>query len=129
MNDGGEIVGMVDVFKFIYVIFEQINMMGIGVDNEGLVWNKFWFLFDYEIEFMVFGDGFYYYIYYICFVMFFDMFCDRINDSVVFGDLVSYVGVDLFFYSVVVFIIFEFFFSEILFVFKFKVFSGCVYCL
>jgi CBS domain-containing protein len=56
MNDGGEIVGMVDVLKLTYATLEQINTMGTG-DNEGPAWNKFWLSLDHETESMVSGDG------------------------------------------------------------------------
>lgn len=56
MNDGGEIVGMVDVLKLTYATLEQINTMGSG-DSEGPAWNKFWLSLDHETESMVSGDG------------------------------------------------------------------------
>lgn len=56
MNDGGEIVGMVDVLKLTYATLEQINTMGT-TDNEGPAWNKFWLSLDHETESMVSGDG------------------------------------------------------------------------
>ena len=56
MNDGGEIVGMVDVLKLTYATLEQINTMGTG-DSEGPAWNKFWLSLDHETESMVSGDG------------------------------------------------------------------------
>lgn len=56
MNDGGEIVGMVDVLKLTYATLEQINTMATG-DNEGPAWNKFWLSLDHETESMVSGEG------------------------------------------------------------------------
>lgn len=56
MNDGGEIVGMVDVLKLTYATLEQINTMASG-DSEGPAWNKFWLSLDHESESMVSGDG------------------------------------------------------------------------
>ncbi|OAA65236.1 cbs and pb1 domain containing protein [Niveomyces insectorum RCEF 264] len=55
MNDGGEIVGMVDVLKLTYATLEQINTMSSG-DSEGPAWNKFWLSLDHETESMV-SDG------------------------------------------------------------------------
>ncbi|KAK4215550.1 hypothetical protein QBC37DRAFT_312064 [Rhypophila decipiens] len=56
MNEGGEIVGMVDVLKLTYATLEQINTMGT-TDNEGPAWNKFWLSLDHETESMVSGEG------------------------------------------------------------------------
>ncbi|KAL2260522.1 hypothetical protein VTK26DRAFT_5433 [Humicola hyalothermophila] len=56
MNDGGEIVGMVDVLKLTYATLEQINGMNSN-DSEGPAWNKFWLSLDHETESMVSGDG------------------------------------------------------------------------
>lgn len=56
MNDGGEIVGMVDVLKLTYATLEQINGMGSS-DSEGPAWNKFWLSLDHETESMVSGEG------------------------------------------------------------------------
>ncbi|KAK3690277.1 hypothetical protein B0T22DRAFT_377341 [Podospora appendiculata] len=56
MNEGGEIVGMVDVLKLTYATLEQINTMGT-TDSEGPAWNKFWLSLDHETESMVSGDG------------------------------------------------------------------------
>lgn len=56
MNDGGEIVGMVDVLKLTYATLEQINGMNT-TDSEGPAWNKFWLSLDHETESMVSGDG------------------------------------------------------------------------
>jgi len=56
MNEGGEIVGMVDVLKLTYATLEQINTMGSS-DSEGPAWNKFWLSLDHETESMVSGEG------------------------------------------------------------------------
>ncbi|KAL2752059.1 hypothetical protein ACRALDRAFT_1045235 [Sodiomyces alcalophilus JCM 7366] len=56
MNDGGEIVGMVDVLKLTYATLEQINTMSTG-DNEGPAWNKFWLSLDHETESIMSGEG------------------------------------------------------------------------
>ena len=56
MNDGGEIVGMVDVLKLTYATLEQINSMSTG-DGEGPAWSKFWLSMDAETESMISGDG------------------------------------------------------------------------
>jgi hypothetical protein len=56
MNEGGEIVGMVDVLKLTYATLEQINTMSSG-DGEGPAWNKFWLSLDHETESVVSGDG------------------------------------------------------------------------
>ncbi|KAJ4291345.1 hypothetical protein N0V88_006353 [Collariella sp. IMI 366227] len=56
MNDGGEIVGMVDVLKLTYATLEQINTMN-NTDSEGPAWNKFWLSLDHETESMVSGEG------------------------------------------------------------------------
>ncbi|CAD6501319.1 BgTH12-01571 [Blumeria graminis f. sp. triticale] len=56
MNDGGEIVGMVDVLKLTYATLEQINSMSTG-DSEGPAWNKFWLSLDNDTESVMSGDG------------------------------------------------------------------------
>lgn len=57
MNDGGEIVGMVDVLKLTYATLEQINTMNSG-DQEGPAWNKFWMsMGDGDTESVMSGDG------------------------------------------------------------------------
>ncbi|KAL4944203.1 hypothetical protein BDV06DRAFT_187819 [Aspergillus oleicola] len=55
MNEGGEIVGMVDVLKLTYATLEQINSMGTQ-DDEGPAWNKFWLSMDHESDSMVSGS-------------------------------------------------------------------------
>ncbi|KAL4956940.1 hypothetical protein BDW69DRAFT_58833 [Aspergillus filifer] len=55
MNEGGEIVGMVDVLKLTYATLEQINSMG-SQDDEGPAWNKFWLSMDHESDSMVSGS-------------------------------------------------------------------------
>ncbi|KAJ6120024.1 hypothetical protein N7523_004304 [Penicillium sp. IBT 18751x] len=54
MNEGGEIVGMVDVLKLTYATLEQINTMQTH-DDEGPAWNKFWLSMDNESDSMVSG--------------------------------------------------------------------------
>ncbi|CAM1503824.1 Fc.00g014150.m01.CDS01 [Cosmosporella sp. VM-42] len=56
MNDGGEIVGMVDVLKLTYATLEQINTMS-NANDEGPAWNKFWLSLDNETESMMSGEG------------------------------------------------------------------------
>jgi CBS domain-containing protein len=56
MNEGGEIVGMVDVLKLTYATLEQINTMSTG-DSEGPAWNKFWLSLDNETESVMSGEG------------------------------------------------------------------------
>jgi hypothetical protein len=56
MNDGGEIVGMVDVLKLTYATLEQINTMSTG-DSEGPAWNKFWMSLENETESIMSGEG------------------------------------------------------------------------
>ncbi|KKK14812.1 hypothetical protein P175DRAFT_0447002 [Aspergillus ochraceoroseus IBT 24754] len=55
MNEGGEIVGMVDVLKLTYATLEQINSMQTH-DAEGPAWNKFWLSMDHESDSMVSGS-------------------------------------------------------------------------
>lgn len=55
MNEGGEIVGMVDVLKLTYATLEQINTMQTQ-DDEGPAWNKFWLSMDHESDSMVSGS-------------------------------------------------------------------------
>ncbi|KAJ6079771.1 hypothetical protein N7467_009524 [Penicillium canescens] len=55
MNEGGEIVGMVDVLKLTYATLEQINTMSTQ-DDEGPAWNKFWLSMDHESDSMVSGS-------------------------------------------------------------------------
>ncbi|CAG7949489.1 unnamed protein product [Penicillium nalgiovense] len=54
MNEGGEIVGMVDVLKLTYATLEQVNTMSTQ-DDEGPAWNKFWLSMDHESDSMVSG--------------------------------------------------------------------------
>ena len=56
MNEGGEIVGMVDVLKLTYATLEQINTMSTG-DSEGPAWNKFWMSLEDGTESVMSGDG------------------------------------------------------------------------
>ncbi|KAL4781898.1 hypothetical protein BJX76DRAFT_310323 [Aspergillus varians] len=55
MNEGGEIVGMVDVLKLTYATLEQINSMSTQ-DDEGPAWNKFWLSMDQESDSMLSGS-------------------------------------------------------------------------
>ncbi|KAJ5774459.1 hypothetical protein N7457_009355 [Penicillium paradoxum] len=55
MNEGGEIVGMVDVLKLTYATLEQINTMSTQ-DDEGPAWNKFWLSMDHESDSMISGS-------------------------------------------------------------------------
>ena len=56
MNDGGEIVGMVDVLKLTYATLDQINTLS-NSNDEGPAWNKFWLSLDNETESMMSGEG------------------------------------------------------------------------
>lgn len=77
MNEGGEIVGMVDVLKLTYATLEQVNLphdlqemscawieidYGKQIntmstqDDEGPAWNKFWLSMDHESDSMVSGS-------------------------------------------------------------------------
>jgi hypothetical protein len=56
MNEGGEIVGMVDVLKLTYATLEQINTMSTG-DSEGPAWNKFWMSLENDTESVMSGEG------------------------------------------------------------------------
>lgn len=94
MNDGGEIVGMVDVLKLTYATLEQINTMSTG-DGEGPAWNKFWLsIGDGETESMVSGDGSHHHTHMSSRIMSPDVTRDRLNESVAPGDSASHVGVD-----------------------------------
>ncbi|EGY22563.1 CBS domain-containing protein [Verticillium dahliae VdLs.17] len=93
MNDGGEIVGMVDVLKLTYATLEQINTMATG-DNEGPAWNKFWLSLDNESESMVSGEGSHHHTNLGSRIMSPDHTRERIGDSVAPGDSASHVGVE-----------------------------------
>jgi hypothetical protein len=94
MNDGGEIVGMVDVLKLTYATLEQINTMSTG-DGEGPAWNKFWLsIGDGETESMVSGDGSHHHTHMSSRIMSPDANRDRLNESVAPGDSASHVGAD-----------------------------------
>ncbi|EAQ83567.1 hypothetical protein CHGG_09971 [Chaetomium globosum CBS 148.51] len=129
MNDGGEIVGMVDVLKLTYATLEQINTMGTG-DNEGPAWNKFWLSLDHETESMVSGDGS---LHHTNpgprSLMSPDMGrSDRlVSDSVAPGDSASHVGADSPHHSAVGIHTPELPPSEVPFPFKFKAPSGRVH--
>ncbi|KAM3566834.1 hypothetical protein ARSEF4850_000139 [Beauveria asiatica] len=91
MNDGGEIVGMVDVLKLTYATLEQINSMSTG-DGEGPAWSKFWLSIDNETESMVSGDGSQHHTNLGSRMMTPDVARDRLGDSVAPGDSASHVG-------------------------------------
>ena len=92
MNDGGEIVGMVDVLKLTYATLEQINTMSSG-DGEGPAWNKFWLSIDQETESMMSGEGSHSHQHTLgSRVMSPDVTRDRLGDSVAPGDSASHAG-------------------------------------
>ncbi|KAF3763012.1 CBS-domain-containing protein [Cryphonectria parasitica EP155] len=95
MNDGGEIVGMVDVLKLTYATLEQINGMST-TDSEGPAWNKFWLSLDHETESMVSGEGNHHGHSQVGSrsLMSPDIPRERIVDSVAPGDSASHAGVD-----------------------------------
>ncbi|KAL2135299.1 hypothetical protein VTI74DRAFT_9067 [Chaetomium olivicolor] len=94
MNDGGEIVGMVDVLKLTYATLEQINTMNNN-DSEGPAWNKFWLSLDHETESMVSGDGSLQHTNHGSrSLMSPDITRDRITDSVAPGDSASHAGIE-----------------------------------
>lgn len=96
MNDGGEIVGMVDVLKLTYATLEQINGMST-TDSEGPAWNKFWLSLDHETESMASGDGNTHHGHSQLgsrSLMSPDMTRERIVDSVAPGDSASHAGID-----------------------------------
>jgi CBS domain-containing protein len=126
MNEGGEIVGMVDVLKLTYATLEQINTMGSG-DSEGPAWNKFWLSLDHETESMVSGDGSHHHTNPgPRSLMSPDISRDRITDSVAPGDSASHAGVESPQHSAVG-VIPEASPSEVPFPFKFKAPSGRVH--
>lgn len=128
MNDGGEIVGMVDVLKLTYATLEQINGMST-TDSEGPAWNKFWLSLDHETESMVSGDGTHQGHSHLGSrsLMSPDIGRDRILDSVVGpGDSASHAGVESPAHSAVAHSP-ELPPSEIPFPFKFKAPSGRVH--
>lgn len=92
MNDGGEIVGMVDVLKLTYATLEQINTMSTG-DNEGPAWNKFWLSLDHETESIMSGDGSQQHTNLGSRLMSPDLTRERLGDSVAPGDSASHAGV------------------------------------
>ncbi|OAA49606.1 ribosomal protein subunit S4 [Metarhizium rileyi] len=95
MNDGGEIVGMVDVLKLTYATLEQINTMSSG-DGEGPAWNKFWLSIDNETESMMSGEGSHshHHTNLGSRIMSPDATRERLGDSVAPGDSASHVGVE-----------------------------------
>lgn len=94
MNDGGEIVGMVDVLKLTYATLEQINSMSTG-DGEGPAWSKFWLSMDAETESMISGDGSHSHHHTNLGSRVSPEVPRALNDSVAPGDSASHVGVDL----------------------------------
>ncbi|KAF4456904.1 ribosomal subunit s4 [Fusarium albosuccineum] len=95
MNDGGEIVGMVDVLKLTYATLDQINAMS-NTNDEGPAWNKFWLSLDAETESMMSGEG-------SASLQHTnlgsrltspDVVRDRIGDSLAPGDSASHVGIE-----------------------------------
>lgn len=127
MNDGGEIVGMVDVLKLTYATLEQINGMST-TDSEGPAWNKFWLSLDHETESMVSGDGTHHGHSHLGSrsLMSPDMTRERIVDSVTPGDSASHAGLESPVHSTVAHSP-ELPPSEIPFPFKFKAPSGRVH--
>ncbi|KAF5017902.1 hypothetical protein F66182_10131 [Fusarium sp. NRRL 66182] len=94
MNDGGEIVGMVDVLKLTYATLDQINAMSSGGD-EGPAWNKFWLSLDAETESMMSGEGSQaHHTNLGSRLASPDMGRDRVGDSLAPGDSASHVGMD-----------------------------------
>ncbi|POR39259.1 Ribosomal protein subunit S4 [Tolypocladium paradoxum] len=95
MNDGGEIVGMVDVLKLTYATLEQINTMSSG-DGEGPAWNKFWLSVDQETESMMSGEGSHshHHTNTGARMMSPDVTRERLGDSVAPGDSASHVGAE-----------------------------------
>ena len=95
MNEGGEIVGMVDVLKLTYATLEQINTISTG-DSEGPAWNKFWLSFDHETESMVSGEGSFHHSHAgpRSLVSPEHTRSERINDSVAPNDSASHAGLD-----------------------------------
>ncbi|KAF4961631.1 hypothetical protein FSARC_10121 [Fusarium sarcochroum] len=95
MNDGGEIVGMVDVLKLTYATLDQINAMSNTNDDEGPAWNKFWLSLDAETESMMSGEGSAaHHTNLGSRLTSPDMVRERIGDSVAPGDSASHVGID-----------------------------------
>lgn len=93
MNEGGEIVGMVDVLKLTYATLEQINTMSNN-DGEGPAWNKFWLSLDHETESAMSGEGSHHHTNLGSRMMSPDMPRERLGDSVAPGDSASHVGVE-----------------------------------
>jgi hypothetical protein len=93
MNEGGEIVGMVDVLKLTYATLEQINTMSTG-DSEGPAWNKFWMSLEHESESMVSGEGSHHHTIGARSLMSPDMSRGHVDPSVGPGDSASHTGAD-----------------------------------
>ncbi|KAH6606184.1 hypothetical protein Trco_005337 [Trichoderma cornu-damae] len=93
MNDGGEIVGMVDVLKLTYATLEQINTMSSD-NGEGPAWNKFWLSIDHETESMVSGDGSHSHHHTHLGSRMMSPEANRLGDSVAPNDSASHIGLD-----------------------------------
>ncbi|KAK1541240.1 hypothetical protein CPAR01_07229 [Colletotrichum paranaense] len=94
MNEGGEIVGMVDVLKLTYATLEQINTMSTS-DSEGPAWNKFWLSLDDGTESMMSGEGSHtHHTNLGSRIMSPDITRERVGDSVAPGDSASHVGLE-----------------------------------
>ncbi|KAL6870314.1 hypothetical protein J3F83DRAFT_760823 [Trichoderma novae-zelandiae] len=93
MNDGGEIVGMVDVLKLTYATLEQINTMSSD-NGEGPAWNKFWLSIDHETESMLSGDGSHSHHHHHLGSRMMSPEANRLGDSVAPNDSASHIGMD-----------------------------------
>ncbi|KAH7154910.1 hypothetical protein B0J13DRAFT_544318 [Dactylonectria estremocensis] len=95
MNDGGEIVGMVDVLKLTYATLEQINTMSNSNDDEGPAWNKFWLSLDNETESQMSGEGSHMHHTNLGSRLTSpDVTRERLGDSVAPGDSASHIGLE-----------------------------------
>ncbi|PNP39087.1 hypothetical protein TGAMA5MH_08939 [Trichoderma gamsii] len=122
MNDGGEIVGMVDVLKLTYATLEQINTMSSD-NGEGPAWNKFWLSIDHETESMVSGDGSLSHHPHHGGSRMMSPEANRLGDSVAPNDSASHIGLDSPPHSIIP----EHTPGDIPFAFKFKAPSGRVH--
>jgi hypothetical protein len=127
MNEGGEIVGMVDVLKLTYATLEQINTMSTG-DSEGPAWNKFWMSLENDTESIMSGEGSHQHTHPTRSLMSPDMSRghERILDTVAPGDSASHTGAESPAHSVVTGAP-ETPAEEVPFPFKFKAPSGRVH--
>ncbi|PTB55480.1 hypothetical protein M431DRAFT_82244 [Trichoderma harzianum CBS 226.95] len=121
MNDGGEIVGMVDVLKLTYATLEQINTMSSD-NGEGPAWNKFWLSIDHETESMVSGDGSHSH-HHAHHSRMMSPEANRLGDSVAPNDSASHIGLDSPPHSIAP----EVTTADVPFAFKFKAPSGRVH--